>query len=139
MLIFAALCLSCSGCTPVQVPPAASTGRLANDLSVTVASGERRRVDFISALHPDCTSAGYVTFHVITAPTHGWITTEQGVDYPAYPKDNQRYACNVRRVPLLNIYYQSYPGYRGDDMATIEWISPVIPSATSRTLRISVR
>lgn len=59
------------------------------DLSVGyVVSGERRRVDFISAVHPDCTSVEYATVHVITAPSHGWITAEQGVDYPAYPKDN---------------------------------------------------
>jgi len=106
---------------------------------VTVVSGERQRIDFISVLNPDCSSAGYVTVRVITPPAHGELTIEKGIDYPSYPKDNQRYQCNLKKVPLVNAYYRSIPGYLGVDTVTIEWISPIIPVAKTQTFMIAVR
>jgi hypothetical protein len=106
---------------------------------MTVVSGERQRIDFISVLNPDCSSAGYVTVRVIAPPAHGELTTEKGIDYPTYPKNNQRYQCNLKKVPLVNIYYRSIPGYVGVDTVTIEWISPVIPVTKNSTITIAVR
>ena len=76
---------------------------------------------------------------IITPPAHGELTTEKGIDYPTYPKDNQRYQCNLKKVPLVNIYYRSIPGYVGVDTVTIEWISPVIPVSKNSTITIAVR
>jgi hypothetical protein len=119
------------GCAIAQP---ASAPAPSNALVNTVASGERQRIDFISVLNPDCTTAGYVTVRIITLPSHGELTTERGVDYPVYPKDNQRYQCNLRKVPLINVYYKSNPGYVGTDTATIEVESPIIAIARTRTL-----
>ena len=107
--------------------------------TVTVVSGERQRIDFISVLNPDCSSAGYVTVRVIAPPAHGELTTEKGIDYPTYPKDNQRYQCNLKKVPVVNVYYRSIPGYVGVDTATVESISPIIPVTKNRTITIVVR
>jgi hypothetical protein len=106
---------------------------------VTVVSGERQRINFISVLNPDCSSAGYVTVRIIMPPAHGELTTEKGIDYPSYPQANQRYQCNLKKVPLVNVYYRSVPGYVGVDTVTIEWISPVIPVAKNSTITIAVR
>ena len=65
----------------------------------TIVSGERQRIDFISVLNPDCTSAGYVTVRIITPPVHGELTTERGLEYTSYPKNNQRYQCNEENLP----------------------------------------
>jgi len=96
---------------------------------MTVVSGERQRIDFISVLNPDCSSTGYVTVRIIAPPAHGELTTEKGIDYPTYPKNNQWHQCNLKKVPLVNIYYRSIPGYVRVDTGTIEWISPVISVA----------
>jgi hypothetical protein len=106
---------------------------------VIVVSGERQRIDFISVLNPDCSSAGYVTVRVIELPAHGELTTEKGIDYPTYPKNNQRYQCNLKKVPVVNVYYRSIPGYVGADTVTFETISPIIPVAKNRTITIVVR
>jgi hypothetical protein len=72
------------GCAVAQP---ASTPALSSALpTLTVVSGERQRIDFISVLNPDCSSAGYVTVRVIAPPAHGELTTEKGIDYPTYPK-----------------------------------------------------
>ena len=133
------LLCGCAVAQPVQTPAASSAPLAVARPAVTVVSGARQRIDFISTVNPDCTSAGYVTVHVITPPVHGELATEQGFDYPAYPKDNQRYQCNLKKVPLINIYYKSSPGYTGPDTATIEWVSPVIPVAKTSIYTITVQ
>jgi hypothetical protein len=131
--ILAPIC-GCAVTQPASTP--ASSSALP---TLTVVSGERQRIDFISVLNPDCSSAGYVTVRVIAPPAHGELTTEKGIDYPTYPKNNQRYQCNLKKVPLVNIYYRSVPGYVGVDTVTIEWISPVIPVTKNITITIAVR
>jgi hypothetical protein len=133
--VLVSLC-GCAVAQPASTPaPSSAPGTLVN----TVVSGERQRIDFISVLNPDCTTAGYVTVRIITPPSHGELTTERGVDYPVYPKDNQRYQCNLKKVPLTNVYYKSNPGYVGTDTATIEMESPIIAIARTRTFMITVK
>ena len=129
--ILAPIC-GCAVTEPAPTPASAPA-------TVTVVSGERQRIDFISVLNPDCSSAGYVTVRVIAPPAHGELTIEKGIDYPTYPKDNQRYQCNLKKVPLVNVYYRSISGYLGVDTVTIEWISPTIPVAKNQTFTIAVR
>jgi hypothetical protein len=134
--------LSLCGCEVPQPAPTPATSNEPPAITrprVTVMSGKLQRIDFISVVHADCTSAGYVTGRIITAPAHGELTMEPGVDYPAYPKNNQRYQCNLRQVPVTNIYYRSSPGYVGDDTATFEWISPIVPTSRTNTYMITVR
>jgi len=129
--ILAPIC-GCAVTEPAPTPASAPA-------TVTVVSGERQRIDFISVLNPDCSSAGYVTVRVIAPPAHGELTIEKGIDYPTYPKDNQRYQCNLKKVPLVNVYYRSISGYLGVDTVTIEWISPIIPVAKNQTFTIAFR
>jgi hypothetical protein len=134
--------LSLCGCEAAQPPPTPATSNEPPTITrptVTVMSGKLQRIDFISVVHADCTSAGYVTVRIITPPAHGELTMERGVDYPTYSKDNQRYQCNLRQVPVINIYYRSSPGYVGDDAATIEWISPIVPISKTSVYSITVR
>jgi hypothetical protein len=90
----------------------------------TVLSGERRWVGFHLELNPDCTSVGNPTIFVVTPPSHGTLSVEQGTAYPNFPKDNQRYECNRQKAPAALIYYQSSGGYAGPDTATIEVLLP---------------
>jgi len=105
----------------------------------TIVSGERQRLDFFSWLHPDCTTSGYGTVRIITPPVHGELTMERGVDYTNFPKENQRYQCNLRASPGINVYYKSSPGYVGAEIATIEWESPITAIAGTITYTITVK
>ena len=127
------------GCVAAQPAPTPAPSSAPLTMVSTVASGERQRIDYISALNPDCTTAGYVTMRIITPPVHGELTTERGVDYTSYPKENQRYQCNLKKSPLINIYYKSSPGYVGEDTATIEWESPIVAMARTTIYTITVR
>ena len=70
--ILAPIC-GCAVTQPASTP--ASSSALP---TMTVVSGERQRIDFISVLSPDCSSVGYVTVRIIAPPAHGELTTEKG-------------------------------------------------------------
>ena len=133
------LLLPFCGCVVAQPAPAPAPSNAPLTMVTTIVSGERQRIDFISVLNPDCTSAGYVTVRIITPPVHGELTTERGLEYTSYPKNNQRYQCNVRKSPVTNVYYKSTLGYVGEDTATIEWASPIIAMTRTAIYTITVK
>jgi len=124
---------------PAASAPAAVAASSAPQPAVrTVASGERQRIGFFYTLNPDCTSGGYTTVRVITPPAHGELTTERGVDYTNYPKEDQRYQCNLKKSPVTDVYYKSNSGYLGTDSTLIEVASPTGITIT-RIYTITVR
>ena len=80
------LLLPFCGCVVAQPAPAPAPSNAPLTMVTTIVSGERQRIDFISVLNPDCTTAGYVTVRIITPPVHGELTTERGLEYTSYPK-----------------------------------------------------
>jgi hypothetical protein len=104
LLAILLLC-GCTAALPVPTPVASNEPYTIKGASVTVMSGKLQSIDFNSVVHADCTSADYATMRIITPPAHGELTTQPGVDYPVYPKENQRYQCNLQKVPVTNIYY----------------------------------
>jgi hypothetical protein len=132
---FLLILCGCVEAQPAPTPDHPSSAPLVR----TIVSGERQRIDFFAILHADCTTAGYATVRIITPPVHGELTTERAVDYTYYPKENQRYQCNLQKSPLTNVYYKSSPGYVGSDTATIEVDSPIVAIASTRTYTIAVK
>jgi hypothetical protein len=122
----------------VSVPAVHSESSAPRTKERTVASGERQRIDYYVYLNPDCTAVGYDTVRIIKPPTHGELTTELGVGYTNYSKENQRYQCNLRQSPMINVYYKSTFGYLGADSTLIEVTDP-LAVASSIIYTITVR
>jgi hypothetical protein len=108
-----------------SVPAALSASSAPRTAVRTVASGGRQRIGFFYYVNPDCTSGGYMTVRIITLPAHGELTADRGVDYTNFPKENQRYQCNLIKSPVVNVYYKSNFGYLGTDSTLIEAASPI--------------
>ncbi len=125
--------------TPPAAAPAALSASSAPSVAVrTVTSGERQKIGFFYYLNPDCTSGGYMTVRIVTPPAHGELTSDRGDDYTNYPKENQRYQCNLRKSPVTDVYYKSNSGYLGTDSTLIEVASPTGTTIT-RIYTITVR
>ena len=62
----------------------------------------------------------------------------KGENFPDFPKDNVRQACNTKKLPVVFVYYQSDRGFTGTDTAVVEIL---FPSGNLRTVSyaISVR
>jgi hypothetical protein len=78
---------------------------------------------------------GVPVIRVQAAPTHGTLVSEAGDYFTTYPKENQRYACNVKKSTGALVYYTSAPGYTGVDSALI---NVVFPDGGTRTIRYSI-
>ena len=101
-------------------------------------SGREGQVDFWYSVAADCSSSGYPDLRIVTAPSHGTLRIAKGENFPDFPKDNVRQACNTKKLPVVFVYYQSDRGFTGTDTAVVEIL---FPSGNLRTISyaISVR
>ena len=100
-----------------------------------VHSGMRERVDFYFSVLPTCEISGYPEVRVLRAPRSGNLSVEKGEDHPTFPKENVRWDCNRKLIGSTRVFYQSNPGFHGNDSFYIEirW-----PDATIRAVTVHV-
>lgn len=86
-----------------------------------VLQGKNTRIYKIYGSNPDCTDIPQGTMRITKHPKHGdvQIVVEKG--YTEYPKDDQRYHCNVILRDHTALYYQSKPEFIGTDRVEMEW------------------
>jgi hypothetical protein len=90
------------------------------NLSPVVPSGVKRQLAFVSALNPDCSSAGEIDVRVVRSPKNGTVEIENSFGYPNYDEKNQRYSCNTRLVQGVRISYSSAEGFIGKDQFDLD-------------------
>lgn len=134
----AAAVISLSACTTQQqtmvTSPSAQPGRVIvvpaamrtagpQILARTVAAGATLRLVFASSVNPDCTSRGLNTVRVTQQPVHGTVRAEEARDFPTFPPNNIRSACNKTKVPGMALLYTPEAGFVGTDYLSLETIS----------------
>ena len=90
------------------------------NLSPVVPSGVKRQLAFVSALNPDCSSAGEIDVRVVRSPKNGTVEIENSFGYPNYDEKNQRYSCNTRLVQGVRISYSSAEGFIEKDQFDLD-------------------
>jgi hypothetical protein len=144
-VLTAALVLLTAACTvpvkferPAPLTPAEVEAYAQQTLIKGASSGEKQKMNDFIGLNPDCTATGVAKVTVVTPPEHGAMTVERGEAYPSFPRDNPRSACNTRKAPAVLLYYQSAPGYTGNDTAVVEVVFPA-GNLRHQTYMITVR
>jgi hypothetical protein len=117
-----------TGCSTDSPKPTYSTHR-------GVHSGMRERVDYFYSLQPSCEISGYPEVKVVRAPKSGDVSIEKGEDYPTFPKGNVRWDCDRALAGSTRVFYQSKPGFHGNDTFSIE---VRFPDARIETVRFLV-
>jgi hypothetical protein len=84
-------------------------------LTRIVPSGANQRIQFITALNPDCTSSGDVNVRVTTQPEHGKIEITSTSYFPSFSKESNRYKCNQHKVKGTLVNYKATEKYTGND------------------------
>jgi hypothetical protein len=105
------------------------------ELTRAVASDHTLRLDFLSALNPDCTSLGFATVRILDQPNHGKITFENGTGFTRFQQDDSRYECNKRRSDGVILTFEPDSGFTGTDSVNIDVI---FPSGFSRKRHYSI-
>jgi len=101
-------------------------------------SGRPLKLNFSTSTNPDCSALGETVVRLTQAPAHGRVIISRARDFPTYPRQNLRSACNARRVAGTRTVYVSERGFVGYDSAAIEIIFPS-GNAMRRSYTINVR
>jgi hypothetical protein len=88
---------------------------VAGTRTMAVMSGAKLKVQFYTAINPDCTTIPNNSARPVKQPTHGTMTIKTADDFATFVATNPRSACNTRRVSGTLIEYQSAPGFKGTD------------------------
>lgn len=123
---------------PPQNPPNAPNASQTFELARVVATGQKLRLEFLYAIQPDCSSAGQTIVRILEEPQHGTLAVENGQGFTNFPKENQRYECNIRKSDGTLVFYEPKSGYTGTDSVTLDIIFP-LGQSSKRHYAIEVR
>ena len=84
------------------------------ELTRYVISGKNIILYFEHALDLNC-SPGEFDVRVLKYPEHGTVELVFANGPANFPKDNERFKCNGKKVKGINIIYKSSPEYAGPD------------------------
>ena len=112
--------------TPVKKPnlaarPGAQQLPSAN-ISPVVLSEQRTQVWRTFNLNPDCPAADVIVAKV-TKEGKGQVEFEENMGFSTYPKNSQKYECNIQQTAGLSIFYTSPTGFKGTDSFEIELVN----------------
>jgi hypothetical protein len=85
---------------------------------------QKRRIDFLSVINPDCSVAGMPIVRVVDEPRNGKLALEKDAGFSNYLATDQRYECNKRRSDGVAVTYEPDPGFTGADSVTVHIITP---------------
>ena len=116
---------SCTVFSPSRADEAATLPPSVTDTYIRGAvSGAKQFIRNYLTINPDCSSMGNAKVTVVTEPAHGEVIVENGEAYPDFTKDNVRVRCNDRKVPAVQLYYQSDSGFVGADRMVVDTVMP---------------
>ena len=104
------------------------------DVARVVPSDQKRRIEFLYWLEPDCSTPELPAVRIIEQPKNGTLAIESGMGFSNYPQSNARFECNKRKSDGISVLYQSNARYTGPDSAILEIIWPNGQSTTRRFL-----
>ena len=108
---------------PMAAPPAEDTTSVTAKRSAV--AGMVLRVNFATAINPDCTALPLFTVRITKPPAHGVVKIEAGEEFPTFPISNVRSECNKQRVPGVLVSYTPDANYAGADTFVLHTISPL--------------
>ena len=123
-----ALAIAVGGCTLVSgntvVVPGHAEAAGPRVVRVLVAAGRQSRLERGFSLNPDCSTVGYFTYRVLTAPQHGTVSSAIEPSYPDFPAGSLRAACDLHPTPGAAFFYTPLPSYVGPDTVTVLNVRP---------------
>jgi len=96
----------------------------ATDVARVVPTDQKRRIDFLRAIYPDCSVIGIPIVRVVDEPRNGKLAVEKDAGFSNFPANDQRYECNKRKSDGVAVVYEPDPGFAGADSLTVHIIMP---------------
>lgn len=127
ILPFMALCFSgllLAGCNANRVQVINGGSEALFTKNVTAARDQTVKVNFWTAINPDCTEVPGAIARIDTPAQHGTASVTRVNDFAFFPANNPRSACNTHRVGGWAITYRAAPDYTGEDSFVYSSFAP---------------
>lgn len=98
--------------------------RQTTEVTRVVPADQKRRIDFLYWIDPDCSSPELPTVHIAEQPRNGKLVIEHGTGFTNFPQDNPRYECNKRKSEGVSLVYEPDMRFIGTDSITVDVILP---------------
>ena len=92
-----------------------AAGLKRNELTRHVPSGQRRELQLLTFLNPDCSVMDGMEIRKTKEPEHGTLELVPGEYFASYAKDSVLAKCNGKKVHAVAVVYKSAEGYKGPD------------------------
>lgn len=89
-------------------------------------------------INEDLRGHGPTIVHILEQPQHGTVRVENGQAFTNFPKENQRYDCNMRKSEGTLVFYEPESEFAGKDSILLDVIFPAGQSS-KRHYSIEVR
>jgi hypothetical protein len=122
--IAASQLLLLAGMMILASPHSGFAWEVTKESQIVAASGKKAKVGTFHFMGKDCKPEGLPVIRLISSPREGIARSVEAKDYPTYPKKNERYVCNTKKAPGMQVLYTSRRGYIGDDAFSYEVIWP---------------
>jgi hypothetical protein len=123
---------------PRTAPSAAPKQPQTQEATRVVPSDQKRRIDFIYWLEPDCSTPELPVLRVVEQPRSGKLAVERGTGFTNFPQTNPRSECNRRKSEGVTLVFEPNPHFVGIDSITVEILYPS-GSAVKRHYAIEVK
>ena len=101
----------------------------------TAIAGKPLKLGHWYAVDPSCASTGQTEIRVLAKPQNGTVEIRNAEDYPSYPPNNVRSACNKTAVPATQVWYTPKEAFSGSDQLSM---LVIFPSGASRNLSYQI-
>jgi len=135
--LIAASCFTLMGCVSQQTisnanggtgaakPPAAPRTVIVvpqgpRIINKSVAAGSTTTIERLFNMNVDCSARSLMTIKISQDPVHGTAVVSQRDDYPSYPPNNPRSACNKNKTTGTFVDYTPAAGFTGSDFMTLQ-------------------
>jgi len=104
----------------VPPPPPVHPGGVSQTISISVAPGATKTINFSFSVNSDCIAVGLPDVKIDKQPTHGVVKLIPREDFARASQLNFPASCGVRRVRGIAVEYSSNKDYTGADFIQFE-------------------
>ena len=109
---------------PAAAPASAPKQPQMQEAARVIPSDQKRRIDFIYWLEPDCTTPELPVLRIIEQPRNGKVTVERSTGFTNFPQSNPRHECNRRKSDGVSLVFEPAPRFVGIESITVEILLP---------------
>ena len=109
---------------PHAAPPAAPNHLQIQEAARVVPSDQKRRIDFIYWVQPDCSTPDLPSIRILEQPRNGKLAIERGTGFTNFQQSNPRFECNKHKSDGVVLVFEPNAHFVGIESVMVEILYP---------------